>query len=184
MTGELGGLWRHRGLPPNSLVGVGFIAQGADGGGAAYRRTERSDSSTAGFLFDGVEADVIGTTGFDMGAAAGDEVDRFSVRQGSPPWGTIAASSLELSKFYKVAIEELQMTRENTGGDYERDVRADLVLIEQPSGGIVFSTGSIAWVQSMAVGYFDNDVATVTENALKEALKRGAARSQPVRSPQ
>jgi N,N-dimethylformamidase len=27
-TGELGGLWRHRGLSPQRLVGVGFTAQG------------------------------------------------------------------------------------------------------------------------------------------------------------
>ncbi len=29
-TGEPGGLWRHRGRPPNRLLGVGFSAQGAD----------------------------------------------------------------------------------------------------------------------------------------------------------
>ena len=29
-TGELGGLWRHRGKPPNEIVGVGFKAMGCD----------------------------------------------------------------------------------------------------------------------------------------------------------
>src|SRR5690606_32711922 len=28
-TGERGGLWRHRGRPPQLLVGVGFTAQGS-----------------------------------------------------------------------------------------------------------------------------------------------------------
>ena len=30
MTGEHGGLWRHRGRPPQVLAGVGFTAQGFD----------------------------------------------------------------------------------------------------------------------------------------------------------
>jgi N,N-dimethylformamidase len=42
LTGELGGLWRYRGLPPNLLTGVGMAAQGADGGGSACRRTRRA----------------------------------------------------------------------------------------------------------------------------------------------
>ena len=172
LTGELGGLWKHRGLPPNLLTGVGMAAQGADGGGSAYRRAKASYDGPAAFLFDGVTADVIGTTGFDMGAAAADEVDRFDPANGSPPWAVVAASARELSQYYKLAIEEIQITRENTGGDHEPGVRADLVFLEQESGGFVFSVGSIAWIQSMAVGYFESDTARVTENALRRALTR------------
>lgn len=51
-------------------------------------------------------------------------------------------------------------------------VRADLVVTEHAAGGFVFATGSISWVQSMAVGQFDNDVARTTENALRAALAR------------
>lgn len=175
MTGELGGLWRLRGLPPNDLVGVGFAAQGADGGAVGYRRAEGALDGDAAFLFKGVDAEVFGTTGYDMGGAAGDEVDRFSVRAGSAPWATVAASSLELSHFYKLAIEDIQMSRENNGGDHEKDVRADLVVTEHAAGGFVFATGSISWVQSMAVHQFDNDVARITENALRAALSRAKA---------
>lgn len=174
-TGELGGLWRLRGLPPNALVGVGFAAQGADGGAAGYRRAEGALDGDAAFLFEGVESEVFGTTGYDMGGAAGDEVDRFSVRAGSAPWATVAASSLELSRYYKFAIEDIQMTRENNGGDHIADVRADLVVTEHAAGGFVFATGSISWVQSMAVGEFANDVARITENALRAALARAKA---------
>ena len=172
MTGELGALWRHRGLAPNKLLGVGFAAQGADGGAAGYERAPDALESDAAFLFDGVGEKIFGTTGYDMGGAAGDEVDRFSVAQGSAPWGTVVGSSLELSKFYKLAIEDIQMTRENTGGDHEKDVRADLTFTEHAGGGFVFSVGSISWVQSMAIGEFDNDVARITENALLAALAR------------
>lgn len=175
MTGELGGLWRHRGVPPNSLVGVGFAAQGADGGAAGYRLAPDALTGPGSFLFDGVEAEVFGTTGFDMGGAAGDEVDRFDVAAGSAPWGTVVASSLELSKFYKLAIEDLQISRENVGGDHEKDVRSDLVLTEQAAGGFVFAVGSISWVQAMAVEEFDNDVARITANALRAALARAGS---------
>ena len=37
-TGEYGGLWRRIGRPPNQLVGIGFAAQGFDGG-THYRLT-------------------------------------------------------------------------------------------------------------------------------------------------
>ena len=171
-TGELGGLWRLRGLPPNALVGVGFAAQGADGGAAGYRRAEGALEGDAAFLFEGVTSEVFGTTGYDMGGAAGDEVDRYSVAHGSAPWATVAASSLELSRFYKFAIEDIQMSRENNGGDQNPDVRADLTITEQAAGGFVFATGSISWVQSMAMDQFDNDVARITANALRAALAR------------
>ncbi|HEY3685243.1 MAG TPA: N,N-dimethylformamidase beta subunit family domain-containing protein [Streptosporangiaceae bacterium] len=171
-TGELGGLWRLRGLPPNDIVGVGFAAQGADGGAAGYRRADGALSQDAAFLFDGVESEVFGTTGYDMGGAAGDEVDRYSVPHGSAPWATVAASSLPLSKFYKLTIEDIQMSRENNGGDHMPEVRADLVVTDHAAGGFVFATGSISWVQSMAVGEFDNDVARITGNALRTALAR------------
>jgi N,N-dimethylformamidase beta subunit-like, C-terminal len=182
LTGELGGLWKHRGLPPNLLTGVGMAAQGADGGGSAYKRTPASHEGPAAFLFEGVTAEVIGATGFDMGAAASDEVDRFDLANGSPPWGIVTASARELSRYYKLVVEELQISRENIGGDHEPGVRADLVLLEHEAGGFVFSVGSIGWIQSMAVGYFDSDTARVTENALRRALAHRtgiAAASQP-----
>jgi N,N-dimethylformamidase len=175
ITGELGGLWRYR-QPPNALVGVGMTAQGADGGAAAYTRGQASHDGPAAFLFDGVTSEVIGSRGYDMGAAAGDEVDRFDVANGSPPWAVVVATSLPLTKYYKLAVEEIQITRDNTGGDREPRVRADLVYVEQESGGFVFSTGSISWVQSMAVDYFAADTARVTENALRAAIARAAGR--------
>jgi N,N-dimethylformamidase len=175
LTGELGGLWKHRGLSPNLLTGVGMAAQGADGGGSAYKRTPASHDGPAAFLFEGITSETIGATGFDMGAAASDEVDRFDLANGSPPWSIVVASAQELSQYYKLVVEELQISRENIGGDHEPGVRADLVLLEHEAGGFVFSTGSIGWIQSMAVGYFESDTARVTQNALSRALARRAA---------
>lgn len=170
-TGELGGLWRYRGLSPHALLGVGFVAQGADGGGAAFEKADPVPDEAA-FLFDGIEGRVFGERGFDMGAAASDEVDRFSIAHGSPPWAHVAGSSQELSHFYKMAVEDIQLSRENNGGDVNRDVRADLVLVRHASGGMTFAASSIGWVQAMAVDDFDNSVARITENALRATLSR------------
>jgi N,N-dimethylformamidase len=46
-------------------------------------------------------------------------------------------------------------------------IRADLTFFETPSGGAVFSTGSIAWAGAMAWNRFDNEIATITENTLQ-----------------
>jgi N,N-dimethylformamidase len=47
-TGELGGMWRERGRPPQRLVGVGFTAQGFDASLPYYRQalTRTSPSAT------------------------------------------------------------------------------------------------------------------------------------------
>jgi N,N-dimethylformamidase len=74
-----------------------------------------------------------------------------------------------------LAIEDIQISRENLGGDHEKSVRADLVLTEHASGGFVFAVGSISWVQSMAVGGYTNDVARITENALRAANARACS---------
>lgn len=170
-TGELGGLWRLRGLTPHALLGVGFASQGADGGGAAFQLRDRI-SPAAEFLVDGVDR-VIGDRGYDMGAAASDEVDRYDLELGSPPWAHVVASSQQLSHFYKLTHEDLLMTRENNGGDHEPDVRADVVWTPHRSGGSVFAVGSIGWIQAMAYDGFDNGVERLTRNALLHALGGG-----------
>ena len=61
-TGELGGLWRNRGRPPQQLVGVGFASEGLDRS-APYRRLV-ADGEPGSWVFDG--------TGVDEGALFGD----------------------------------------------------------------------------------------------------------------
>ena len=46
-------------------------------------------------------------------------------------------------------------------------VRSDVVFYETPSGGAVFSTGSIAWAGALPIGDYDNDVANLTANVIR-----------------
>ncbi|WP_338069623.1 N,N-dimethylformamidase beta subunit family domain-containing protein, partial [Phytoactinopolyspora endophytica] len=59
-TGELGGLWRNRGLAPQRLVGTGFAGSGEFAAGSAYKRTAESFCNRAGFIFRGVNDTYIG----------------------------------------------------------------------------------------------------------------------------
>jgi N,N-dimethylformamidase len=49
-------------------------------------------------------------------------------------------------------------------------VRADLAFYETPSGGAVFSTGSIAWCGSLSHNGYANNVARITSNVLRRFL--------------
>ena len=74
-TGERGGLWRRRGRTPNSLVGIGFSAQGWDVKGRGYSLTEQARNLRASWIFEGVGNDYVGDYGLIMDGAAGDELD-------------------------------------------------------------------------------------------------------------
>jgi N,N-dimethylformamidase len=55
-------------------------------------------------------------------------------------------------------------------GTYDPDVRADIVYFEVPGGGMVFSTGSIAWCSSLSHHGYANDVSRITRNVLERFL--------------
>jgi N,N-dimethylformamidase len=167
-TGELGGLWRLRGQPPQRLVGIGFAAQGW-GGAAGYVRQPASQDPRAAFIFDGIgPEEVIGDFGLALGGAAGDEIDRFDVRLGSPSHALLLASSAgRHTDYYQVTSEDVPITVPGQGGTESPKVRADMVFFETPNGGAVFSVGSINWLSSLAWNKFDNNVARVTENVLR-----------------
>src|SRR5205823_1651448 len=94
-TGEIGGLWRFRGRPPQALVGVGFTAQGT-GRGAPYVRQPGSFDPRAAFVFEGIGPDEkIGdfeSLVMDYGAA-GFEVDRYENALGTPPHALLLATA-------------------------------------------------------------------------------------------
>jgi N,N-dimethylformamidase len=43
----------------------------------------------------------------------------------------------------------------------------ELTFFETPQGGAIFSTGSIAWVDSQSHKGIDNNVSRITENVLR-----------------
>lgn len=170
-TGEPGGLWRHRGRPPQRLVGVGFTAQGG-GPSAPYAATAASRDRRVAFLFEGVDRDApIGDFGNNGGGAAGEEIDRADVSLGTPPHALVVATSQgRHTDLVQHVIEENTVIAPNRGGTQCAEVRADLTYFETPGGGAVFSTGSIDWSASLSHDDYDNSVARMTGNVLRHFL--------------
>ncbi len=168
-TGEAGGIWRHRGRPPNRLCGVGFTAQGWGGKTPGFRRLADSRDPRAAFIFAGVADDgVIGEHGLVLGGAAGDEVDRFDVRLGTPPHALrLATSQGRHSEHYRLAVEDVPINVPGLSGATNDLVRADMTYFETGWGGAVFSVGSISWAGALSHDGFDNDVARITSNVLR-----------------
>ena len=167
--GEYGGLWRRAGYAPNRLCGVGFTAQGFDSS-CGYRRTEMADDPRAAFLFDGIGDDVIGDFGLFGGGASGVEVDRYDADLGSPPHALILARSEDHTPGIFRVPEELLATHNMIDGTTNPLVRADLVFFETENGGAVFSVGSMAWVCALPHNGYDNNVARMSENALRRFM--------------
>lgn len=170
-TGEPGGIWRHRGRPPQRLVGVGFTAAGYDRA-APYRRSARSRDPDVAFVFEGIDDDheLIGDhpSLVQQHGAAGYEVDRADTALGTPDTAVVLASSSpsDHSSSYESDPADIPV------GATEWPVKADLVLVRYPNGGAVFSTGSIAWCGALAHNGYDNDVSRITDNVLRAFVSR------------
>jgi N,N-dimethylformamidase len=169
LTGEPGGLWRFRGLPPQAIVGVGFTAQGFDKN-SPYKRLPGSFDARARFIFEGIGSDeLIGdfpSLVLDVGAA-GSELDRADYALGTPPHTLILAESFGHSEAYQFVVEEVNTSDSLQGGPVNPLVHANLVYLEYPNGGAVFSTGSIAWGGSLSYNNYTNNVSRITENVLR-----------------
>lgn len=162
-NGEYGGMWRRLGRAPNELVGVGFAAQGFERA-IGYERCAASYDSRAAWIFDGVVEEHVGTSGLG-GGAAGQEIDNYNPALGSPAHALVLASATDFGPEMTRTKEELEAATIVPSPDPV--VRADMVFFETPSGGAVFSVGSISWFGALARNDYDNDVAKITENVLR-----------------
>lgn len=170
VTGESGGLWRFRGLAPQQFFGVGFTAQGFDRN-APFKRMPGSFDPRVSFIFEGIGAnELIGnhpSLVLEFGAA-GSELDRADFAIGTPPHTLVLASSFGHSDAYQHVVEQNNTANgANPGGTVNPLVRADMVYLEYPEGGAVFSTSSIAWCGSLSFDHYTNNVSRVTENVLR-----------------
>jgi N,N-dimethylformamidase len=179
-SGEPGGHWVDRGRAPQALTGVGFCAQGG-GSGAGYARTADSDDPRAAFIFDGIGRDeVIGNFGLKLDGAAADELDRADPALGTPAGTLVVATTRGAhNDTYQRAVEEVEEMSARQGGSQTEYVRADMTFLETPGGGSVFSVGSIAWSTSLSYAGYDNNVAGVTRNVLREFARRGGPGQGP-----
>tara|TARA_B100001123_G_scaffold361186_1_gene417615 strand:+ start:152 stop:1195 length:1044 start_codon:yes stop_codon:yes gene_type:complete len=162
-NGEYGGMWRRLGRAPNELVGIGFAAQGFERA-IGYKRCPASYDSRAAWIFDGVVEGSVGTSGLG-GGAAGQEIDNYNAALGSPTHALVLASATDYGPEMTRTKEELDAATIVPSPDPV--VRADMVFFETPSGGAVFSVGSISWFGALARNDYDNDVAKITENVLR-----------------
>jgi N,N-dimethylformamidase len=161
-TGEPGGLWRFRGRAPQRLTGVGFAAMGHIGA-RPYIRAGDIDPR-ADFIFAGVpEGTPIGEFGLCLGAAASLELDRLDYGLGTSEDAMLLASATGFPASYAPAGEDV-----TTAGDADPPalVRADIVYTAYPSGGAVFSVGSIGWCGALSADGYAGPVARITGNVL------------------
>jgi N,N-dimethylformamidase len=167
-TGEYGGLWRHRGLAPNALAGIGFSGVGFTKG-SGYARLKDSYDPEIAWLFDGISETVIGDFGDILGGAAGDELDNADISLGTPEYTRVLARSSHDRTFLPSIEQEIEFQHER-GGDHNDRVCAEIVYMKRPEGGQVFGVGAINWCGSLAHNNFDNSVSRLTLNALKAFL--------------
>lgn len=170
-TGEPGGLWRWRGRAPNKLAGVGMAAQGWDAA-LGYRRTPESYDAKWKWVFAGIEEELIGDFGLLMGGASGDELDRFDLKLGSPSQTVVLATSEQHSNRYYKVVEDVLALECEVSGQKSPDVRSDMVLVEQPGGGAVFSVGSISFMGSLSWNEYRNNISQLVQNILVNFVER------------
>jgi N,N-dimethylformamidase len=192
-TGEPGGTWRNRGRPPNAIVAVGTSAAGFDRA-VPYKRMPDSQDPRVRFIFEGIGADeLIGDQPNlqTRWGAAGYEIDRFDHELGTPASALLLASSVGFSDAYRPMLDEVlwfmpgrdghRTDDPQVDGEPHRFVRSDMAYLEYPSGGAVFSVGSIAWRGGIAHNGYDNTVSRVTRNVLRRFAERprGESPSDP-----
>ena len=173
-TGELGGLWRFRGRPPQKLVGVGFTAQ-ADDRGRPFSRRPGSFDSRAQFIFEGIGPDEpIGDFPclvLEYGAA-GLEIDRLDPVLGSPQHALVLATATGFSDMFQHVVEEVLVSDSKQSGSINPRVKADMIFFEYPNGGAVFSASSISWSSCLSYNDYKNNVSRITENVLRGFLSK------------
>jgi len=171
-TGERSGLWRHRGRPPQKLVGTGFASEGMDES-QPFRRMPDSYHRSVSWIFEGIEGETIGDFGLALGGAAGVEIDRYDLTLGTPPHARILASSEGHSDNYPKVSEEILYNFPGMGGTQDYQIRADMTYFTTPGHGAVFSASSIAWASALPCRGFDNDVSRIMRNIVDAFLRPG-----------
>jgi N,N-dimethylformamidase len=170
--GAYGGLWRRNGRPPQKLAGIGFSAQGTFLG-SYYRRTPESNDPRTSWIFDGIDDELLGDFGLSGGGAAGYELDRADPGLGSPEDLIVVARSEGHADTYVVVPEEILSHVSTVPGEKPAElIRADMSYFATPSGGAVFSTGSITFCGSLPCNGFDNNISRLLLNVVKRFLKQ------------
>jgi N,N-dimethylformamidase len=111
-----------------------------------------------------------------MNGTSGDELDRCDFSLGSPPNTAVLATSGRHSDYYQLAVEDVLMLGPGLGGSECVDVRSDMVMVEQSSGGAVFSVGSICFTGALSWNGYANNVSRLVHNVLANFISRNSKR--------
>ena len=168
IDGQMGGLWRRNRRPPQQLAGVGFSGQGKFEG-TYYRRLPTSYEGELAWVFAGINEEIVGDYGLSGGGAAGFELDRADPMLGTPENAVILARSEDPPKSFVTVHEELLGASNTISGESAPDLmRGEIVYFDTPSGGAVFSVGSITFCGSLwRDGRFDGPVSRLLENVVR-----------------
>ena len=165
--GQYGGLWRRNGRPPQQLAGVGFSSQGGFEG-SYFRRTVGGEDPRAAWILEGINEEILGNFGLSGGGAAGFELDRADIRLGTPETAVVIASSENHQpSFIAVLEDQLSQRATVTGVSHDKLIRADITYFETPSGGAVFSVGSITFCGSLSHQDYKNSISRMIDNVLR-----------------
>lgn len=147
----------------------GFTAQGS-GPGRGYTRRPASFAPEFAFAFDGIGPDeVIGDIPalVNEHGAGGLEVDRADGAVGTPRRAVVLATADGFTHSYQHVVEEVRESDSARGGSRSPLVPSDIVFLEYPKGGAVFSVGSIMWCSCLSYNGYDNNVSVLTGDVLR-----------------
>jgi len=165
--GGYGGLWRRIGRSGHKLVGINFSSQGRHLG-FPYRFTDGINDARAAFMTAGINVGVgeaFGDSGFMGGGAAGFELDSVNFKYGSPPNVLVVAKGVVIHEDYGWVNEDMLVHRHPLP---QKDWScADMTFFETPSGGAVFSAGSMTYAGSIVV---PGTLRTLTTNVLRRFI--------------
>jgi len=166
-TGEKGSLWRMRGRAPQRVWGTGYTAH-TMAVSTHYEFLPDAADPGVGWITEGVDTKQrLGDFGLVNGGAAGLEVDRYDLDQGSPPHTRVLATSVGHDANSMLVTEEIYGSHPATNGEESPLVRADLTYFTTPNGGAMFATSSMSWSASLFHHDGDNAVAKITANVIK-----------------
>lgn len=159
-TLEIGGLWSRRGLPPRAFVGVEHAANVFERaeGRWGFRRTQESRDPRFAWVFAGIDDEVVGNFGLNLGSAAGYEMDAALEWE----WGAGVERAV-LARAENAAFLEPQRLP-------SPQPSSDIALTCFPSGGTVLAAGSVTWSGSLSWNGYDNNVSRLSENVLRRFI--------------
>jgi N,N-dimethylformamidase len=159
-TLEVGGLWSRRGLPPRAFVGVEHAANVFEQaeGRWGFRRTQESSSSRYSWVFAGIDEEIVGNFGLNLGSAVGYEMDA------ALPWawGAGVERAVLARAEHSTFLEPKRLPSVHRS--------ADIALTCFPGGGTVFAAGSVTWTGSLSWNGYENNVSRMSENVFRRFM--------------